>query len=196
MGDLDWLAVGWGQVVELLLEDATEVMEEEMQLNQTHPADVVALSEGATEASPSRSGTVTQQMQAVLRDLAPSAPQGGQSLRMLLAKLAETVPPVAVDEELPSLVGGQPTTRPWPALSTLHNGREVCPVRTWGAATTRPSRSKRDRLLHIPTPQAKPRGRGRGREGAVTCVGSDCNDDYSPGYGLVERSDLAFLKFS
>ena len=49
-GDLDWMTPGWADAVALATQDAEELLEEAGQLDYVHPADVVALQDGAEEA--------------------------------------------------------------------------------------------------------------------------------------------------
>ncbi|CAE7895386.1 unnamed protein product [Symbiodinium necroappetens] len=46
-GDLDWMTPGWAEAVALAMQEAEELLEESSQLDYVHPADVVALHEGA-----------------------------------------------------------------------------------------------------------------------------------------------------
>ena len=50
-GDFDWLAPGWGAAVCCLLGDAEDLVEEEEALNLVHPADVLAMADGAEDAT-------------------------------------------------------------------------------------------------------------------------------------------------
>ena len=75
-GDLDWLAEGWGQVVGLLLQDIV------------HPADVVALEEGAQEPPAPPVGSPDEQVDLLLRNaraVMHFVPVGGEQMRQLLA---------------------------------------------------------------------------------------------------------------
>ena len=87
-GDLDWLAEGWGQVVGLLLQDAEDLLEEESILDYVHPADVVALEEGAHEPPTPPTGSPGEQVDLLLRNaraVMHFVPAGGEQMRQLLA---------------------------------------------------------------------------------------------------------------
>ena len=86
-GDLDWLAEGWGQVVGLLLQDAEDLLEEESILDYVHPADAVAMEEGAQETPAPPTGSPDEQVDLLLRNaraVMHFVPAGGEQMRQLL----------------------------------------------------------------------------------------------------------------
>ena len=68
-GEFDWMAPGWGAAVCYLIGDAEDLVEEEEGLNLVHPADVLAMAEGAEGATSRPGGTWQQQCQRLLRDV-------------------------------------------------------------------------------------------------------------------------------
>ena len=89
-GDMDWLTEGWSQVVGLLLQEGEELFEEESQLDYVHPADVVALSEGAQEEPARPPGDVAVTVDRLLRNVQAVlhfVPKGGDEFRRLQAAI-------------------------------------------------------------------------------------------------------------
>ena len=87
-GDLDWVADGWGQAIGLLLQDAEDLLEEESILDYVHPANVVALDEGAHELPAMPTGGIDEQVDRLLRHaraVMHFVPAGGAQMRQLLA---------------------------------------------------------------------------------------------------------------
>ena len=87
-GDLDWVTPGWGEAIGLILQDAEELMDEEGRLDWAHPADVLALDEGAAEAPPVPQGDVQSQIDTLLRNVGAVAHflrKGRDELRRFLA---------------------------------------------------------------------------------------------------------------
>ena len=85
-GDLDWLTESWSQVLGLLIQEGEELLEEESQLDYVHPADVVALSEGAEEQPASPPGDQTTTVDRLLRNAVAVmhfVPRGGEQLHQL-----------------------------------------------------------------------------------------------------------------
>eukprot|EP00439_Symbiodinium_sp_Y106_P085471 s1188_g28.t1 len=87
----------------LLLREAENLLTELEVLQFVHPADVVALDEGAVETPPQRGGTVAERARAVLRDLGGIVPflaADGEPLRMMLGKVTAALnDPIAVDTQ-------------------------------------------------------------------------------------------------
>ena len=100
-GEFEWLAPGWGAAVCFLLTDAEELTEEGEALNYVHPADVLALDEGAEEAPTTAVGNMQQCIQQLLRDVrAMLLMLGGHKERDLLRDLEEDLTrPVTVDSQ-------------------------------------------------------------------------------------------------
>ncbi|CAE7949284.1 LOS, partial [Symbiodinium sp. KB8] len=87
-GDLDWVTPGWGEAIGLVLQDAEELMDEEGRLDWAHPADVLAMEEGANEAPPVPHGDVSSQIDTLLRNVGAVAHflrKGREELRRFLA---------------------------------------------------------------------------------------------------------------
>ena len=87
-GDLDWVTPGWGEAIGLILRDAEELMDEEGRLDWAHPADVLALDEGAEEAPPVPQGDTSAQIDTLLRNVGAVAHflrKGRDELRRFLA---------------------------------------------------------------------------------------------------------------
>ena len=87
-GDLDWVAPSWGEVLGLVLQEAEELLEEEGLLDYVHPADVLALEEGADERPPQPSGGTEDHLDWLTRNLGAVAHflgAGQEQLRQFLA---------------------------------------------------------------------------------------------------------------
>ena len=87
-GDMDWVTPGWGNAMRMVLEDAEELIDEEGVLDLAHPADVVALQEGADEAPPIPQGDFNQQLDQLLRNIGAIAhflQRGREQLRQFQA---------------------------------------------------------------------------------------------------------------
>ena len=85
-GDLDWLSESWCQVLRLLIQEGEELLEEESKLDYVHPADVVALNEGAQEQPASPPGDHAATVDRLLRNalaVMHFVPRGGEELRQL-----------------------------------------------------------------------------------------------------------------
>ena len=87
-GDLDWVTPGWGQAIRMVLQEAEELIDEEGLLDYTHPSDVLALDEGATEAPPQLQGSTYNQVDTLLRNVGSIAHflrKGREELRRFMA---------------------------------------------------------------------------------------------------------------
>ena len=85
-GDLDWLSESWCQVLGMLIQEGEELLEEESQLDYVHPADVVALNEGAQEQPASPPGDQAATVDRLMRNalaVMHFVPRGGEQLRQL-----------------------------------------------------------------------------------------------------------------
>ena len=102
-GDFDWLAPGWGAAVCYLLGDAEDLVEEEEALNLVHPADVLAMADGAEDATLPTGGNLAQQCQRLLRDIRAVAMMympGDHAVTNLLTNLEEELfRPITVDSQ-------------------------------------------------------------------------------------------------
>ena len=85
------------------MQDTENLLDEFETLNFAHPAEVVALQEGAAEAPQQRGGTAAERLRQVLRDLArimPFLPMEGQAVRTMKGMVTAAMDnPIAVDTQ-------------------------------------------------------------------------------------------------
>ncbi|CAE7022053.1 thrB [Symbiodinium sp. KB8] len=110
-GDLDWMTPGWAEAVALAMQEAEELLEESSQLDYVHPADVVALHEGAEEAPAAPEGDFDTRVDLLLRNVQAVAHfvqygrEGSQPQRGAPTD-SRWVPPLSADQ----WTGSIPTT--------------------------------------------------------------------------------------